>query len=49
MDNKELEDMRRIFIDDNLERRILELIDSGKKAEEIVDTIIKEFKDLNAN
>jgi hypothetical protein len=43
MNEKESEEMRNIFVDDKIQRRILELLDTGMTDEEIVDKVLGEL------
>jgi hypothetical protein len=43
MSRTESEEMREIFVDDKLHRRILELLETGKSDEEIVGMLIGEM------
>ena len=43
MNEKESEEMRNIFVDDKIQRRILELLDTGMTDEEIVDKMLGEL------
>ena len=43
MSEKESEEMRNIFVDNKIQKRILELLDAGMKDEEIVDKMIGEL------
>ena len=43
MSEKESEEMRNIFINDKIQRRILELLDAGMTNEEIAKQMIREL------